>query len=221
MIRSAMGAFGAILGTTGGAASRTSGRLLAGRQFAVRRISTRIPQGPVPWHDRMAAGNMLRQLWMRRPVQKPMRALRVGHPRAPNGQPRRSFHSTKTRRAAEGAKDQGAVGHQSLSARLKKLSKEYGWAAVGIYLGLSVLDFPFCFLLVRTLGTERIGRILTPFLQAACLLTVADGSFFSLTSCGGGVRRFERQQSRPRARQGDVARIPSCRQGCDERGRWQ
>jgi len=45
----------------------------------------------------------------------------------------------------------------SLSQRLKKLSKEYGWTAVGVYLTLSVLDFPFCFLLVRIVGTEKIG----------------------------------------------------------------
>ncbi len=49
----------------------------------------------------------------------------------------------------------------SLSARLKKLSREYGWTAVGVYLSLSVLDFPFCFLLVRTLGTDRIGECLS------------------------------------------------------------
>lgn len=47
----------------------------------------------------------------------------------------------------------------SLSARLRKLSREYGWAAVGVYLGLSVLDFPFCFLLVRLVGTERIAAV--------------------------------------------------------------
>jgi len=38
------------------------------------------------------------------------------------------------------------------------LSREYGWTAVGVYLGLSVLDFPFCFLLVRTVGTDRIAE---------------------------------------------------------------
>ncbi|KAK0614267.1 hypothetical protein B0T14DRAFT_393540, partial [Immersiella caudata] len=47
----------------------------------------------------------------------------------------------------------------TLGARLKKLSREYGWAAVGIYMTLSVLDFPFCFLLVRSVGTERIAEI--------------------------------------------------------------
>jgi hypothetical protein len=40
---------------------------------------------------------------------------------------------------------------------LKKLSREYGWSAVGVYFALSVLDFPFCFLLVRTVGTDRIA----------------------------------------------------------------
>ena len=46
----------------------------------------------------------------------------------------------------------------SLSQRLKQLSREYGWAAVGVYFGLSLLDFPFCFLAVRLLGTDRIGH---------------------------------------------------------------
>lgn len=46
----------------------------------------------------------------------------------------------------------------SLSQRLKKLSREYGWAALGVYLALTALDFPFCFLAVRLMGTERIGH---------------------------------------------------------------
>lgn len=41
---------------------------------------------------------------------------------------------------------------------MKKLSREYGWSALGVYLLLSALDFPFCFLAVRLLGTDRIGR---------------------------------------------------------------
>ena len=45
----------------------------------------------------------------------------------------------------------------SLSQRLRKLSREYGWAAVGVYFALSALDFPFCFAAVRLLGVERIG----------------------------------------------------------------
>ncbi len=46
----------------------------------------------------------------------------------------------------------------TLGGRLKKLSREYGWSALGVYLLLSALDFPFCYLLVKTLGTDRIGE---------------------------------------------------------------
>lgn len=46
----------------------------------------------------------------------------------------------------------------SLSQRLKQMSKQYGYTAVGVYLALSALDFPFCFLAVRLLGTERVGH---------------------------------------------------------------
>ncbi|KAG6031510.1 hypothetical protein E4U41_007544 [Claviceps citrina] len=53
----------------------------------------------------------------------------------------------------------GAQENLSLSQRLKRLSKEYGWSAVGVYLALSVLDFPFCFLLVRIVGTDTIGKV--------------------------------------------------------------
>lgn len=46
----------------------------------------------------------------------------------------------------------------TLSQRFRQLSREYGWSAVGIYFLLSALDFPFCFLAVRVIGTERIGH---------------------------------------------------------------
>ncbi|KAI1816238.1 hypothetical protein GGS20DRAFT_583617 [Poronia punctata] len=73
--------------------------------------------------------------------------------------PGRSFHNTsRLRQSAEQTKtkkpEQESLG---FSARMKKLSREYGWSAVGVYFALSVLDFPFCFLLVRVVGTDRIG----------------------------------------------------------------
>ncbi|RDA89094.1 hypothetical protein CP532_2290 [Ophiocordyceps camponoti-leonardi (nom. inval.)] len=72
-------------------------------------------------------------------------------------QQRRGFNFSPWRRTAG---DKGAAPERlSLGARLKKLSKEYGWSAVGVYLALSVLDFPFCFLLVKIVGTEKIGRL--------------------------------------------------------------
>ena len=45
-----------------------------------------------------------------------------------------------------------------MSQRLRKLSREYGWAALGVYLTLSALDFPICFAAVRLLGVDRIGH---------------------------------------------------------------
>ncbi|KAI3392374.1 hypothetical protein diail_5762 [Diaporthe ilicicola] len=72
---------------------------------------------------------------------------------------KRTFNWTWSRRSGGGGKGAEAEADpQSLSARLRKLSREYGWAALGVYLGLSVLDFPFCFLLVRMVGTDRIAE---------------------------------------------------------------
>ncbi|KAH8200105.1 hypothetical protein TruAng_005726 [Truncatella angustata] len=80
---------------------------------------------------------------------------------------RRNFHNTSRRRdpknttrEAPGPRAAGTEAQPSgLSARLKKLSKEYGWTAVGVYLALSIADFPFCFLLVRIVGTDKIGEL--------------------------------------------------------------
>ncbi|KAJ6164305.1 hypothetical protein N7470_002977 [Penicillium chermesinum] len=47
----------------------------------------------------------------------------------------------------------------SLGDRLRKLTQEYGWAALGVYLALSALDFPICFLAVQLLGVERVGHL--------------------------------------------------------------
>lgn len=76
--------------------------------------------------------------------------------------PKRAFHSSKARGSQQGAAAEGKgstpEASLSISQRLKKLSREYGWSAVGVYLALSVLDFPFCFLLVRTIGTDKIAE---------------------------------------------------------------
>ncbi|KAI1136195.1 hypothetical protein F5Y05DRAFT_415378 [Hypoxylon sp. FL0543] len=73
---------------------------------------------------------------------------------------KRSFHRTSQLRDTKSSpKDTTSQEPQGITARLRKLSREYGWAALGVYLGLTVLDFPFCFLLVRSVGTDRIGEI--------------------------------------------------------------
>ena len=70
--------------------------------------------------------------------------------------PRRPF-SSSARRAAEAGAEAAGQEPATLGARMRKLSREYGWVAVGVYFSLSVLDFPFCFLLVKVVGTEKIG----------------------------------------------------------------
>lgn len=58
----------------------------------------------------------------------------------------------------------GAEESLSLGQRFRKLSREYGKAAVAVYFALSILDYPFFFLLVRLVGTERVGELLSsPF----------------------------------------------------------
>jgi hypothetical protein len=83
-------------------------------------------------------------------------------PRAsPMRSTRRNFHNTSRRRDTKHSIKESSTKEaepQGLSGRLKKLSREYGWTAVGVYLSLSVLDFPFCFLLVRIVGTDKIGE---------------------------------------------------------------
>lgn len=39
---------------------------------------------------------------------------------------------------------------------LKELMKEYGYSALGIYLGLSAIDLPLCYLLVHSMGKDEI-----------------------------------------------------------------
>lgn len=81
--------------------------------------------------------------------------------------PRRTFRFSSKRASADGATSQGAgagagaagkeAEPQSLGARLRKLSREYGWAAVGVYAVLTVLDLPICFMIVRLVGADRVG----------------------------------------------------------------
>ena len=74
--------------------------------------------------------------------------------------PRRPFSTSRRFRSSqEGSKPDAEP--QTIGARLKKLTREYGWVTVAVYLGLSVLDFPFCFLLVKVAGPDKIGKIRT------------------------------------------------------------
>jgi N-terminal acetyltransferase 2 len=69
---------------------------------------------------------------------------------------RRGFRFSPWRRnKGNGA---GAGESLSLTERFRKLSREYGRAAIGVYFLLSICDYPFFFLLVKAVGTERIGE---------------------------------------------------------------
>jgi len=131
-----------------------------GRKLWVRQMSTKGNTNiSAPWHHRIAQQT--------RPEARGY--SQFTSPLRWKSSPKRSFHSSKARKsqgtagegkgpAAEG-KESIPEGSLSISQRLKKLSREYGWSAVGVYLALSVLDFPFCFLLVRTIGTDKIAEL--------------------------------------------------------------
>ena len=49
-----------------------------------------------------------------------------------------------------------------MGQKFRKLSREYGKAAVIVYFTLSILDYPLFFWLVRWAGTDRIGETTPP-----------------------------------------------------------
>ncbi|KAK3309134.1 uncharacterized protein B0T15DRAFT_526286 [Chaetomium strumarium] len=152
MLRSALGAIDALIGA--GVTPGKIARQAVGNRGWMGKMSATGPVVRVPWQQRA----FMSQLRTTRPT---FARSRFGRPRSPFLiRPRRPFHSSRPKRADAADKTGNASGEPlSVSARMKKLSREYGWSAVGVYLALSVLDFPFCFLLVRTVGTEKIAHI--------------------------------------------------------------
>ncbi|KAH7149497.1 hypothetical protein B0J13DRAFT_307027 [Dactylonectria estremocensis] len=72
---------------------------------------------------------------------------------------RRGFRFSARRKTNKGPDVKEGVEPTGIKARLKKLIKDYGWVTLGVYIGLTILDFPFCFLFVRAVGTEAIGKV--------------------------------------------------------------
>lgn len=73
---------------------------------------------------------------------------------------RRRFTSrTRLRDSVPHITEPPLAASRSLTQRLRDLSREYGWTAVGVYFTLSALDFPFCFLAVRWIGTDKIAAL--------------------------------------------------------------
>ncbi|KAK3370318.1 hypothetical protein B0H63DRAFT_314433 [Podospora didyma] len=154
MFRTAVGALDAMLG--GSALSKKITRDVVGRQLWARRISTKTTA--VPLHQTACAP----QFWAHKLPKTKAGSATAGKFRNPFFSARRPFHSSKTRRSETNSTKEKTPEPEpaptTLGAKLKRLSREYGWSAVGVYMTLSILDFPFCFLLVRTVGTDRIAQ---------------------------------------------------------------
>lgn len=66
--------------------------------------------------------------------------------------------SRATGRSPLFARFQSTVNGQGAAKKvsIKSLMKEYGYSALGIYLGLSFIDLPICYIMVHSLGKEEI-----------------------------------------------------------------
>ncbi|PTU17673.1 hypothetical protein P175DRAFT_0535416 [Aspergillus ochraceoroseus IBT 24754] len=82
--------------------------------------------------------------------------IRISQSQSTTATFQRFFNSTRPKFSSSSSSTKQSA--QSLSQRLKALSREYGWSALWIYLFLSALDFPFCFAAVRFLGAETVGH---------------------------------------------------------------
>lgn len=70
-----------------------------------------------------------------------------------------TLHLRKQRRwKSDDVLDTKPESQLTLSQRMKKLSREYGWAAFGVYMALTALDLPFCYLAVVSIGPETVGH---------------------------------------------------------------
>lgn len=155
MLRTAFGTFEALLERS--AFARTA----AGKQIWAQRMSTAAKTNPGFFTQRARISQL--RLPTTGPGGKTGRTQQLSKPTS-FFTPRRNFNSSRVRRDGDkGHRPNGNTAKEpeslTLSQRLKKLSREYGWTAVGIYLTMSVLDFPLCFLLVRVVGTDRIAYV--------------------------------------------------------------
>ena len=80
---------------------------------------------------------------------------------------------------------------------MRKLSREYGWSALGVYFALTALDFPFCFLAVRLLGTDRIGHwehVVLSYVKAAIKWPLPEEAKEYIDGASNEVEKVVREQ---------------------------
>ncbi|KAK4219138.1 N-terminal acetyltransferase 2 [Rhypophila decipiens] len=166
MLRTGLGVLDTLLGSGGVQGGLFKGIIRGGNKAVYPSRAGTIPATRTIT-TRAAFPSAAVQLWATARLGSSRTAARAGRLRTPlqgpTG-PRRPFQTSRARRKDGKEKEHSSKSEEagkplSLSGRLKKLSREYGWTAVGVYLTLSVLDFPFCFLLVRIVGTEKIAAI--------------------------------------------------------------
>lgn len=91
-------------------------------------------------------------------IQTPMRSFLFRSPgqsfirQGPKNQFLKRFQSTLNHSANPTPRPQGRKKPKSL----KHLMKEYGYAGLGVYLALSFVDLPLCYVLVHSMGQEQI-----------------------------------------------------------------
>jgi len=64
------------------------------------------------------------------------------------------YHQSTGTNGESGANGTGE--NKKKSTGIKALVKEYGWSALAVYLGLSCIDYPLCFMAVHSVGEDKI-----------------------------------------------------------------
>ena len=119
--------------------------------------------------SRRPLASLLEAPWLRRPTLRTSLPFYKNQPQGLSRQlrdrknsPDRSFQRNYSKEKPRGIRPSpppnlGSPESHSITARLKKLSREYGWTVIGVYLALTVADLPLCFLAVKYIGAERIA----------------------------------------------------------------
>lgn len=72
------------------------------------------------------------------------------------------FQST---RASSGSGSTGGQQDQKKATGIKALMQEYGYTALAVYLFLSAVDYPICFLVVHSYGVDKVKQVQTEMMN--------------------------------------------------------
>ncbi|KAG5360026.1 N-terminal acetyltransferase 2 [Yarrowia sp. C11] len=63
---------------------------------------------------------------------------------------------TEGQQEGQGGKQEGQEGDKKKATGIKALVQKYGWVALGVYLSLSTIDLPICWLGVHSVGLDKV-----------------------------------------------------------------